>query len=160
MQCAGVEQTVGLGNQPAPEREWLTPTFWIQWSNLTLTYVAWGGRLGEELFGQGLKLRFNRSVISQGNCSEKRDLRKSIVGSLDRIDYPLLSGPYSKPVSLLVICRSREQAECGWLFLNLYGAWLQLVWWWTPRQPIQTCPLQYIDVSDEKLRSTTEFVWE
>jgi len=113
MQCAGLEQTVGLGNQPAPEREWLTPTFWIQWSNLTLTYVAWGGRLGEELFGQGLKLRFNRSVISQGNCSERRDLRKSIVGSLDRIDYPLLSGPYLKPVSLLLICRSREQAEFG-----------------------------------------------
>ena len=30
-----------------------------------------------------------------------------------RIDYPLLSGPYSKPVSLLLICRSRKQAECG-----------------------------------------------
>ena len=32
---------------------------------------------------------------------ERRDLRKSIVGSLDRIDYPLLSGPYSKPISLI-----------------------------------------------------------
>ena len=57
-------------------------------------------------------MRFNGSVISQGNCFERRDLRKSIVGSLDRIDYPLLSGPYSGPVSLLIICRSREQAEC------------------------------------------------
>ena len=43
----------------------------------------------------------------------KGDLRKSIVGSLDRIDNPLLSGPYSKPVSLLLICRSRVQAEYG-----------------------------------------------
>ena len=40
-----------------------------------------------------------------------RDLRKSITGSLDRIDYPLLSGPYSRPVSLLVICQSMKQAE-------------------------------------------------
>ena len=39
--------------------------------------------------------------ITEGNCSERRDLRKSIVGPLNRIDYPLLSGPYSKPVSLL-----------------------------------------------------------
>ena len=44
---------------------------------------------------------------------EKRDLRKSIVGLLNRIDYPLLSGPYSGTVSLLSICRSREQAEYG-----------------------------------------------
>ena len=51
--------------------------------------------------------------ITEGNCSERRDLRKSIVGLLNRIDYPLLSGPYSKPVSLLVIYRSREQAEYG-----------------------------------------------
>ena len=51
--------------------------------------------------------------ITEGNCSERRDLSKSIVGSLNRIDYPLLSGPYSKPVSLLMICRSREQAEGG-----------------------------------------------
>jgi hypothetical protein len=51
--------------------------------------------------------------ITEGDCSERRDLRKSIVGLLNRIDYPLLSGPYSRPVSLLMICRSREQAECG-----------------------------------------------
>ena len=43
----------------------------------------------------------------------REDLRKSIVGSLNRIDYPLLSGPYSKPVRLLVICQSRKQAEYG-----------------------------------------------
>ena len=43
----------------------------------------------------------------------RKDLMKSIVGSLNRIDYPLLSGPYSRPVSLLLIYRSREQAEYG-----------------------------------------------
>ena len=65
------------------------------------------------------KGKTDMSVYISGLCCQKievierRDLRKSIVGSLDRIDYPLLSGPYSKPVSLLVICRSREQAECG-----------------------------------------------
>lgn len=43
----------------------------------------------------------------------RKDLRKSIVGSLDRIDYQLLSGPYSRSVSLLEVCRSMEQTEYG-----------------------------------------------
>ena len=65
------------------------------------------------------KGKTDMSVYIFGLCCQKievierRYLRKSIVGSLNRIDYPLLSGPYSKPVSLLMICRSREQAQYG-----------------------------------------------
>ena len=43
-------------------------------------------------------------------------LRKSIVGPLNRTDYPLLSGLYSRSVSLLLIYLSREQAEYGVTF--------------------------------------------
>ena len=54
------------------------------------------------------KGKTDMSVYISGLCCQKievierRDLRKSIVGLLNRIDYPLLSGPYSRPVSILV----------------------------------------------------------
>ena len=38
---------------------------------------------------------------------------KSIVGSLDRINYPLLSGPYSRLVSMLVSDLQKLGAEYG-----------------------------------------------